>query len=86
VVQLDADRSPLIADRKVGVQPAVLDPQVVQVTQRLPGEEAKLGMVALGLEFGDDHHGQDHPVLGEPADGRRVSEQDAGVEYIGATR
>jgi hypothetical protein len=47
VVQLDADRAAFIADREVGVEPAVLDPQVVQVAQRLPGEEAKLGWCRL---------------------------------------
>jgi len=85
VVQLDADRTAFVADREVGVEPAVLDPQIVQVAQRLPGEEAKLGMVPLGLELGDDHHREHHPVLGESADGRRVGEQDAGVEDVGAT-
>jgi hypothetical protein len=42
-------------------------------------------MVALSLQFGDDHHRKDDPVLGEPANGRRVGEQDAGVEDVGAT-
>ena len=83
MIQLDPYRAALVADRQVGVQPAVLDPQVVQVAQRLPGEVAKLRMVTLGLELGDDHDRQDHPVLGEPADGGRVGQQDAGVEDVG---
>jgi hypothetical protein len=29
-------------------------------------------MMALGLELGDNHDRQNHPVLGEPADGCRV--------------
>ena len=70
----------------VGVQPAVLDAQVIEVAQGLAGEVAKLGVVALGLQLGDDHDGQDHPVLGESADGSRVGQQHAGVEDVGTPR
>ena len=68
VVQLDPDAAAGVADRKVGVQAAVLDPQVIEVAQRLPGEVAKLWMMALGLKLGDDNDRQDHAVLGEPAE------------------
>jgi hypothetical protein len=60
----------------------VRDPEVVQVPQGLAGEETQFGMVAFGLQFGDDHDGQDDAMLGEPADGCRVSEQNAGVQDI----
>jgi hypothetical protein len=82
MVQLDPDGPAEVADREVGVQAPVRDPEIVQVPQGLAGEETKFGVVAFGLQFGDDHDGQDHAVLGEPADGRRVGEQDAGVKDI----
>src|ERR1700733_1696587 len=84
-VSLSPRRNPAgSTDGAVGVQPAVLDPQVVQVPQGLPGEVAKLRMVPLGFQLGDDHHRQYHPVFGESADGRRVGEQDARVEDVGS--
>jgi hypothetical protein len=82
VVQLDPQGAAPIADRQVGVQPAVGDPEVVQVPERLPGEVAEFRMVPFGLQLGDDHDRQDDPVLGEPADGARISQQDAGVEDV----
>ena len=82
MVQLDPDGPAEVADREVVVQAPVRDPEIVQVPQGLAGEETKFGVVAFGLQFGDDHDGQDHAVLGEPADGRRVGEQDAGVQDI----
>ena len=82
VVQLDADRAALVTDGQVGIQPAVLNPQVIQVPEGLPGEIPQLWMMPLGLKLGDDHDGQDHPVLGEPADRGRVGEQDAGVQHV----
>ena len=84
MVQLDPDGPAKVADRQVGVEAPVRDPEVIQVPQRLAGEEAQFGMVPFGLQFGDDHDGQDDAVLREPADGRRVGEQHAGVQDIGA--
>src|SRR5580704_1647760 len=39
-------------------------------------------MVPFGLQLGDDDDRQDHLVLVKASDGRRIGEQDAGVEYI----
>ena len=51
--------------------------------QRLAGEVTELGMVTLGLEFGDDHHGQHDVMFCEPAERGRISQQDACVKDIG---
>ena len=83
MVQLDPYGPAQVPDRQVGVEAPVRDPEVVQVPQRLASEETQFGMVAFGLQFGDDHDGQDDAVLREPADGRRVGEQHAGVQDIG---
>ena len=84
VVELDAQGAAVVADRQRLVEPAVLDPQVVEQPQRLPGEVAELGMGALGLELGD-HDDREHDlVLGEPQQRVRVGEQDGGVEDVGA--
>ena len=73
---------PSVADRQFRVQPAVLDAQVIEVAQGLAGEVAQFGMVPLGFQLGDDDDRQDYLVLIEAGDGRRVGEQDAGVEYV----
>jgi hypothetical protein len=83
VVQLDPDAAAGVPDRDVGVQAAVLDAEIIEVTKCLAGEETELGMMPLGLKLGDNDDGQDHPVLGESADCCRVCQQDAGVEYVG---
>src|SRR5207237_10853281 len=82
VVPLDPDGTAKVADPEVGVEPPMRDPQGVQVPQGLASEETQFGMVAFGLQFGDDHDGQDDAMLGEPADGRRIGEQDAGVQDV----
>ena len=82
MVQLDPDGTAEVADPEVGVEAPMRDPQVVQVPQGLASEETQFGMVAFGLQFGDDHDGQDDAMLGEPADGRRVGEQNAGVQDV----
>src|SRR5216683_1519683 len=82
MVEFDPDRAAERPDRKFRVQPAVLDAQVIEVTQGLAGEVAQFGMVPFGFQLGDDDDRQDHLVLIEASDGCRVSEQDAGVEYI----
>jgi hypothetical protein len=84
VVELDPDAAAGVADRKVSVQAAILDPKIIEVAQCLAGEVAELGMVPFGFKLGDDDDGQHHPVLGKSADSCRVRQQNAGVEYIGA--
>ena len=83
VVELDPHRAAVVVDRQRQVQPTVLDPQVVEDPQRLPGEHADLRMVALALQLGDDHQRQDHLVLGEPENRPRVGQQHRGVQDVG---
>jgi hypothetical protein len=83
VVELDAQGAAQVPDRHRLVEPAVLDPQVVEHPQRRPGEVAELGVVPLALELGDDDDRQHHLVLGEAVHRARVGEQDRGVEHIG---
>ena len=52
--------------------------------QRLPGEPAELGVVALALQLADHHQRQDHLVLVEPGQRPRVGQQDRGVEHVTA--
>ena len=82
MVQLDPDGAPLIAHRQVSVQPPIGDPEVIQMPEGLAGEVTQFGVMALCLQFGNHHDRQDDPVLGEPADGSRVSQQDAGVKDV----
>ena len=84
VVELDPQRAALVADRDRAVEPAVLHPQLVEAAQRRAGEVAELGVVALGLQLGDDDDREDDVVLLEAAYRRRVGEQDARVEDVGA--
>ncbi len=83
VVQLHPQRAALVVDGQRLVQPAVLDPQVVQDPQRVAGEPAELGVVPLALQLGDHHQRQDHLVLGETQDRPRVGQQHRGVDHIG---
>ena len=82
MVELDPDRAADCTDRQLSVQPAVLDAQVIEVTQGLASEIPQLGMVPLDFQLGNDDYRQDHLVLIEAGDGCRVGEQDAGVEYV----
>src|SRR5580704_1882560 len=82
MVELDLDRAAERADRQFRVQPAVLDAQVVEVTQGLAGEVAQFGMVTFRFQLGYDDDRQDYLVLIKASDGSRVGEQDAGVEYV----
>ena len=84
MVQLDPDAASGCADRDVSVQAPVLDPKVVEVAKRLPGEITEFWMMALGLKLGDDDDGQHYLMLSEPADSCRVREQDTGVQDISA--
>ncbi len=80
MVELDPNGAAGVVDRQRLIQPAVREPEVIEQVQRLAREPAELGMVALGLELGDDDDRKDNLVLGEPGHGRRVGQQDAGVE------
>jgi hypothetical protein len=86
VVELDAHGAALVADRHGSVEAPGCDPQVVEQAQGRAGEVAELGVVALGLELGDDDHRQHHLVLLEAGDRARVGQQDRGVEHVRATR
>ena len=82
---LSSTRSePPVADGDREVEALVLDAQLVEVAQRLPGEVADLGVVALGLEFGDDDDGEHDGVLGEAEDRLGIAQQHRGVEHVGA--
>ena len=80
VVELHVQRAAAVPDRHRRVQPPLADPQVVQQPQRLPGEVAELGVVALALELGDHDHGQHDVVLVEAQHRAGVGQQDRGVE------
>ena len=86
VVQLDVQRAAGVADRHRRVQSAVPDPQLVQRPQRLPGEPAQFGVVALALQLADDDQRQHHVVLGEAAERSGIGQQHRGVEDEGAQR
>ena len=81
VVELDPDRPALVAHRDRLVEPAVVDPQLVEHAQRRSREEPQLGMVPFALELGDDHDRQHHLVLVEPLQRTGVGQQDARVEH-----
>ena len=61
----------------------MLDAELVEVTQRLPGEVAEFGVVPLGLELGDHDHRDDDGMLGEAEEGPRIAQQHRGVEDVG---
>ena len=82
VVELDVQRAAAVADRYRIVQPTVLDAQVVEHAERLPGEPAKLRVVPLPLQLADHDERQDDLVLTEAAQCSRVGEQHAGVEDV----
>ena len=84
MVQLHPQRAARVADRQRDVEPAVLDPQVVEQPQRLAGEVAELGVVPLALQLGDDDDRQHDLVLGEAQQRPGVGQQDGGVQDEGA--
>lgn len=84
MVELDTDGPAEVPDRNGGVESAVLHPELVEQTQRLPGEVAEFGMVPLGLQFRHHDDGEHDLVLVEAVQGVRVGQQDAGVENVGA--
>ena len=56
VVQLDPDGAAEVVDRDRRIQPAMDDPQLVEVPQRRTGEVAELAVVPFGLQLGDHDH------------------------------
>ena len=84
VVQLHPQRAADLTDRERSIQGSVLDPQVVEETQRGAGEVAEFGMVPLRLQLGDDDDRDDDLMLVEPRHCGRVGQKDAGVENVGA--
>ena len=80
MVELDVQRAAVVADRHRRVEPAVGHPQVVEDPQRLPGEPAELGVVALVLELPDHDERENHVGIAEAHQRARVGEQDGGVE------
>src|SRR5690606_18014969 len=64
-----------VADVDGEVESAVLDAQVVEVTQCASCEVPQLGIVALGLELRDDHDRQHYRMLREAEECLRVAEQ-----------
>ena len=85
VVELDLQGAACVPDRNRLIQPPVLEAQVVEHAQRLPGEPAQLVMVAFGLQLADHHQRQDHLVLVEPGAGPRIGQQHGGVEDVGTS-
>ena len=86
MVELDPERPTGRTDRHRFVEPPVLDPVLVEQPESGSGEVAELGVVALSLQFCDDHDGDDHLVLVESFDSVGIGEQNARVEHIGADR
>lgn len=86
VIELDPQAAAIDADRHRGIEAAMGDPQVVQLSQGRAGEVAQLRVVTLALEFADDDDGQDHLVLLEAEHRFGIREEDGGVDDIGPTR
>ena len=84
VVELDADRPAAFGDRDGLGQRTVGDPQPFQTPERLPGGPTQLGMEAFGLELREDHEWDDHIVLLELPQCRRIRQQHRRVEDEGA--
>jgi len=82
VIQLDPDAAARVTDRQVSVQAPIVDPKIIEVTECLAGKESELWVMPLGLKLGDDNDRQNDPMLGESADGRRIGQQDAGVQDV----
>ena len=83
VVELDVQGASVVAHRDRLVETAVLEAQVVEQPQRLPGEPAQFVMVPFGLEFADHDERNHHLVFGEPHDCPGIGQQHRGIEHIG---
>src|SRR3954451_9446092 len=64
------------------IEPAVLEPEIVEQTQRLAGEPTQLVMMAFSLQLADDDQRDDHFVLGEPRTGPGVGQQHGCIENV----
>ena len=64
------------------MQRAVAGAQVLEEPEALAGRPPELGVVALGLQLGEDHERQHDLVLGEARDRPRVGQQHRGVEDV----
>ena len=67
-----------------GVEPAVVDPQLVEHPQGRAGEVAQFRVMAFGFQLRDDDEWQDHLVFREPSHRRRIGQQDTGVQDVRA--
>ena len=74
VIQLDAYGAAGVVDRDRSVQPAALDAQFIQPSQRRAREVAELGMIPFGLQLGDHHERQHDIVFGEAGERGRVGQ------------
>lgn len=83
-VELDPQGAALVVERDGAVEATVVLPQDVEEPQGGAREVAELGVVALGLELGDDDDGQHDGVLVEAPDRARVGKEDGGVQDVGA--
>jgi hypothetical protein len=82
VIQFNLERTALRANRNRLIQPSVVQPQIVEHPQRLPGEPAQLVVMAFGLQLTDDYQRNDDFMLGESGAGPGVGQQHGGVEHI----
>jgi len=85
VVQLHTNGSAEIVDRNRRIKTTVSDAQLVQVAERRTSEVAQLIVMALALELTDHHNRKHHIVLVETPHGMRITQQDGGVDDVGAT-
>ena len=83
VVELDVHVAAVDADRQRRGEVAVALAEVVEDAQGLAGEVAEVGVVALGLELGDDDDRQHDVVLGEAHQRMGVRQQHGRVEHVG---
>ena len=65
VVELDPYRAPVIVDGERLGEPSVSLPDGLQPSECRSCRPAQLGVVALGLQFGEHDDGDDHVVVAE---------------------
>ena len=82
MVEFDVQRSALCPNGNGLIQPPVLEPQIVEQTQRLAGEPAELMVMAFGFQLTDHHQRNHHFMFGEAGTGPRIGQQHGGVEHI----
>ncbi len=82
VVDLHADRPAHVIGRNRGGERTVARAEVLEEAEALACRPAEFGMMALGLEFGEDHQWDDDSVLLEAGERTGVGEEDRGVEHV----